>query len=276
MDRGGGERSAAAGGGLVAAVRRSLGVLGARLLRFLRGTGEFAVFGGRVIAVAVSRRPALGLLAEQMVAVGVRSLPLIFVVSAFVGMNMALQGHALFREVGGSGAMGLFVGLATVREMGPIVVGAMVASKAGSDMAAQIATMRLKSQIDALEVMAVDPLHYLMAPRFLAMIVMTPLLVVLADATLVVAATGVAVLQLQLNGALFLDDVFRLLAMTDIWYGMIKGLAFGVVISLLCCYQGFFADPSPEGVGRATNRAIVSVTSLAVLVNLLLSQLMYA
>ena len=239
------------------------------------GAGRFTLFSIAVIRTAFSRLPPWDLLGAQMVTVSVRALPLIFAVASFVGMNMALQGYNLFREIGGSQATGMFVGLAALRELGPIVVGSMVASKSGSDMAAQIATMRLKAQIDALEIMAVDPLWYLVAPRFLAMVVMIPLLVVISDVVLVAAATAVAALQLNMNGALFLNDVFRFSSFADITNGMIKGGAFGVLISLLSCYHGFFADPSPEGVGTATNRAIVSVTSLAVIVNLVLSQLMY-
>lgn len=250
-------------------------LLGRRTLERFGRIGRFVIFAGRALLTMLSRRPDCMQLLEQMYDVGIKSLPVIAAVAGFVGMSMMIQGHYVLRLLGAQDLVSIFIGLACLRELGPIVVGAMVASKSGSDMAAQIAVMRLRSQIDALEVMAIEPYWYLIQPRILAMLVMIPLLVVVANLTIILASLMVATWQLAMNPAMFLVNLFRYVGMKEMVYGIIKGSVFGLIISLICCYNGFYAEPSPEGVGRATNRSIVAVTAVAVLVNYVMSQVMY-
>jgi phospholipid/cholesterol/gamma-HCH transport system permease protein len=205
----------------------------------------------------------------------VESTFIVCTISFFIGSTIALQGYYAFSEFGGQNLVGIFVALACVREMGPIVAGSMVAAKAGTSIAAHIATMRVKNQIDALEVMAASPYRYLMVPRFIAALLSLPLLVLFADIVTVGAGYIVSVYQLGVNPGTYTDSVTNVIGITDIYFGMIKGLVFAVFISLLSCYQGFYSLPGPEGVGKATNRAVVSICIICIIVNYLLSEIMY-
>lgn len=241
----------------------------------LARVGRWGLFITAAARGACAPPPPPARILEEAYRIGVQSLLIVCAVAFFIGSTIALQGYYAFREFGGQDMVGIFVALACVREMGPIVAGAMVAAKAGTAMAAAIATMRVKGQIDALEVMAVNPLRYLVAPRLIASLIALPLLVVCADFVSVLAGYLVSVWQLGVNGGTFIDNVTAYVGMRDVFFGMIKGMVFGALICLLSCYQGYYSQPGPEGVGRATNRAVVSVCVVCIIVNYLLSELMY-
>ncbi|MDD5556478.1 MAG: ABC transporter permease [bacterium] len=241
----------------------------------LAEAGRWGIFSGRVLRRAAGGPPAAGRVIEEAYRIGVQSLLLVCAIAVFIGANIALQGYHAFREFGGQDLVGIFVALACVREMGPIVAGSMVAAKAGTAMAAAVATMRVKGQIDALEVMAVDPYRHLVLPRLAAAVLALPLLVLFAVACSVAAGYAVAVHQLGVSPATFLDNVAAYTGTRDVLFGMAKGAVFGVFITLLACYQGFASASGPEGVGRATNRAVVSICVVCIIVNYLMSELMY-
>lgn len=243
--------------------------------RALAEVGRWGVFSGRVMRWTLGASPLAWNVLEEAYRIGVQSLFIVCAIAFFIGSNIALQGYYAFMEFGGQNLVGIFVALACVREMGPIVAGSMVAAKAGTAMAASIAAMRVKGQIDALEVMAVNPCRYLVAPRVIAAFIAMPLLVVFADFFSVAAGYIVAVHQLGVNPATFLGNVASYTGLADVLYGMAKGAVFGLLICLLSCYQGYYSEPGPEGVGRATNRAVVSVCIVCIIVNYLLSELMY-
>jgi phospholipid/cholesterol/gamma-HCH transport system permease protein len=241
----------------------------------LAGVGRWGIFTGRAMRWMFGAAPLLANVLEEAYRIGVQSLFIVCAIAFFIGSNIALQGYYAFMEFGGENLVGIFVALACVREMGPIVAGSMVAAKAGTAMAASIATMRVKGQIDALEVMAVNPYWYLVAPRAIAAIIALPLLVIFADFFCVAAGYLVAVYQLGVSPGIFLENVQHYTGMGDVCYGMVKGAVFGLLICLLSCYQGYRSEPGPEGVGRATNRAVVSVCIVCIILNYLLSELMY-
>lgn len=237
--------------------------------------GGWGIFSARTMQWAFGSPPLVATVIEEVYRIGVQSLFIVCVIAVFIGSTIALQGYYVFREFGGQNLVGIFVALACVREMGPIVAGSMVAAKAGTAMAASIATMRVKGQIDALEVMAVNPYRYLIAPRAIAALIALPLLVVFADFFTVAAAYCVSVFQLGVSSGTFMANVASYTKMSDIFFGMVKGMVFALLICLLSCYQGYYSEPGPEGVGRATNRAVVSVCVVCIIVNYLLSELMY-
>ncbi|MCX6354337.1 MAG: ABC transporter permease [Candidatus Aureabacteria bacterium] len=241
----------------------------------LAQVGRWGIFSFTAARWTCSAPPALGSVLWEAYQIGVQSLSIVCVIAFFIGSTIALQGYYAFREFGGQNLVGIFVALACVREMGPIVAGSMVAAKAGTAMAATIATMRVKGQIDALEVMAVNPYRYLISPRLLASLIALPLLVVFADFITVFAGYLVAVYQLGVNSGTFLENVATYIGMRDVFFGMIKGGVFALLICLLSCYQGYYSQPGPEGVGRATNRAVVSVCIICIIMNYLLSEMMY-
>ena len=212
---------------------------------------------------------------EEAYRIGVKSLPVLLVISIFVGTNLALQGYHAFVPLGGQRLVGMFVALAGVREMAPILAAAMVAAKAGTEMASQLAVMRTREQIDALEVMAVNPLWWLVTPRLLAIAIVMPALTTIAIVTTILAAWGVSTLQLGLNSSEFLQYVRDSIEGRDLVVCQVKGVVFGVVICLVSCYCGYHSKRGPDGVGQATNAAVVAASVVCVTINYLVSQATY-
>lgn len=211
----------------------------------------------------------------QLVEVGLDSLPVLVGVSIFIGTSVALEGFSVFSRFGGENMIGAFVGMSLLRELCPAIAAGILTAKAGTRISAALGLMRIKQQIDALEVMAVDPMSYLVAPRFLAMLVMIPCLILVSDVTALLAGFAVNTWQLGLDPGAFMRYLLDFVTFQDILNGMIKGLFFGAVIATLACYFGFGAEQGPEGVGRATNRTVVYSGVLAIIVNLILTDIMY-
>jgi len=242
---------------------------------WIAGVGRFAFFTIDFLrAVPSSHRPLSRAVVEAY-NIGIKSLPILLVIAGFVGTNLSLQGHSAFEPLGGQQMVGMFVALAGMRELAPIIAASMVAAKAGTEMASAIAVMRIREQIDALEVMAVEPRGHLVTPRFLGILLAMPALTAVSIATMVGAGYLVATLQLGLNGSTFMEHALAASEPGDVFWSLFKALLFGVVICLVSCYQGFHSAPGPEGVGRATNRACVVSAVTCVLLNYLLSELYY-
>lgn len=233
----------------------------------------------RFLARATSRVPAAlrepRLVLDELHAIGVASLPVVAITSVFAGTVLAVQGFQTFRQFGAQDMVGLFVSLAGVREMAPILAAAMVAAKAGAAITSDLAAMKSSQQIDAMEVMAVDPLERLVAPKLIAALIALPALTAIADYLTVAAAGVVAVHQLGVEGAWFLGNVDDWLGPSDLYKGLVKSLAFALFIWSTSCWQGFAAKPGPEGVGAATNRAIVIEVLLCLVGNVALTALLY-
>lgn len=171
--------------------------------------------------------------------------------------------------------VGMFVALAGVRELAPMMVAAMVAAKAGTEMASQIAVMRIDEQIDALEVMAVDPHWYLVTPRLAGILLVLPPLTILSIATMVGCSYAVAVFQLGLNGGEFLAQAASATRPIDLVFCVMKSFVFGAVICLVSCFYGFTSRPGPSGVGQATNSAVVVSAVGCAIVNYGLSKVFF-
>lgn len=245
------------------------------LTRFFAELGRMGFFLWNVIAWMWRRVPDGQQVLEHSHKIGVQSLPVVVVVSGFVGFTMTIVGHTIFREFGGQDMIGVFVGLSCLREFGPILAGAMLAAKPGTDITASIATMRVKQQIDALEVMAVNPYWYLMAPRFAAFMLVTPAIIIFAVFSSIMAGCLVSMLQLGVSPGVFLADASRFSSMTDFSNGMIKGLIFATLVCWISAYCGFHSEPGPSGVSKAINRAVVLEAALIVVVNYFLTEVMY-
>jgi len=237
--------------------------------------GRFSWFTVDFLRAAWRRPPPLVRSMEEAYKIGVRSLPILFVIACFVGTNLALQGYLAFQTLGGSHLVGMFVGLAGIRELAPIIAGSMVAAKAGTEMASQIAVMRIREEIDALEVMAVSPHWYLVTPRLLGIVLVLPALTYIAMAGMVASAWAVAVFQLGLNGPQFTQNVLDTISQTELFFGAMKSMFFGSVICLISCYCGFYSKPGPEGVGLATNHAVVLSAVSCLVLNYVLSEMVY-
>ncbi len=205
-------------------------------------------------------------LATQVVRVGVDGLPVVLLTAVFTGAVLALQTYEGFKRFHAEAWVGSVVALSMLRELGPVLTGLMVTGRSGSAMAAEIGSMRVTEQIDALVSLATDPVQYLFVPRILAGIIVVPMLVVLANALGIVGGYLVAVRLLGANPVVYVQNTFQFLDLNDLWSGLVKAGVFGFLLTLIGCQQGFDTTNGAEGVGRATTAAVV-LASLAILVS---------
>ncbi|MEB3196079.1 MAG: ABC transporter permease [Candidatus Sericytochromatia bacterium] len=252
-----------------------MGAIGRLAIALVQWLGQLGFFAAEVLQWLLTRRPLLSEVVTQAVRVGIHTVGILMCVLFFIGANVALVGHAIFRQFGGQDLVGIYVGLSCVIGLAPLIVGAMLAAKPGTEIAATIASMRVKEQIDALEVMAVNPYWYLMVPRFLAYVLVTPALFAFAVVASVGGGYVAAVFQLGLNPGVFMSDVLRFLSMADLWKGLLRAEVFAVLICLLSCFYGYNSRPGPAGVSRAINLAVVVGSTTIIVVNYFLTELMY-
>jgi phospholipid/cholesterol/gamma-HCH transport system permease protein len=212
---------------------------------------------------------------RQMVRVGVDSVPVVFLTTMFTGMVMALQMYNGFHRVHAENFVGSAVALAMLRELSPVLVGLMVTGRVGSSMAAEIGTMRVTEQIDALKALATDPVQYLFVPRVVAGVVMLPLLVVLGNALGIAGGYIVAVKLLGANPVIYQDNTFQFVDLNDLWSGLIKAAVFGLILTLTGCVRGYYTAGGAEGVGRSTTEAVVSASLAILLTDFFLTKLLF-
>src|SRR5688572_4199186 len=212
---------------------------------------------------------------RQMVRVGVDSIPVVVLTTMFTGMVMALQTFNGFQRVHAGNFVGSVVALAMVRELSPVLVGLMVTGRVGSSMAAEIGTMRVTEQIDALKALATDPVHYLFVPRVIAGILMLPLLTILGDALGIYGGYLVSVRLLGANPLVYEQNTFNFLHMNDVWSGLIKSAFFGLILTLTGCVRGYYTTGGAEGVGKATTNAVVSASLIILLADFFLTKVLF-
>ncbi|RMG72567.1 MAG: ABC transporter permease [Nitrospirae bacterium] len=203
---------------------------------------------------------------RQMSEIGIKSLPVILITAVFTGMVLALQSYTGFKRFGAESLVATVVALSMTRELGPVLTGLIVAGRAGAAMAAELGTMRVTEQIDALETLATNPIKYLVVPRFIAGALMLPSLAIVTD---IIGILGGYVITVGLFGASsvsYWNRTWNFLEMSDIINGLIKACFFGISISLISCYRGFYAEGGAEGVGKATTGAVV-ISSMTILIS---------
>jgi len=203
---------------------------------------------------------------KQMEFVGVGSLPVVLITGAFTGMVLAIQTYYGFKMFGGESLVGATVALSMTRELGPAITALMVTGRTGSSMAAEIGTMRVTEQIDALYTMSVNPVQYLVMPRVLAGIVMLPILTVTSDFIGILGGYFVGVHVLKVNSGIFIARILEFVNIYDVLNGLIKSAFFGLILSLVGCYKGFYTTGGAAGVGRATTQAVV-YSSVSILIS---------
>ena len=212
---------------------------------------------------------------RQMVRVGVDSIPVVFLTTMFTGMVMALQTYNGFHRVHAENFVGSVVALAMLRELSPVLVALMVTGRVGSSMAAEIGTMRVTEQLDALQALATDPVQYLFVPRVIAGIVMLPLLTILGDALGVGGGYLVAVKLMDANPYIYEQNTYQFLQLNDVWSGLIKAAVFGLILTLTGCVRGYYTSGGAEGVGRATTAAVVSASLIILFTDFFLTKLLF-
>ncbi len=213
-------------------------------------------------------RPPLKLrnIFKQMEFVGVKSIFVVVLTGTFTGMVLALQGYHGFKMFSAESLVGSTVALGMTRELGPVLTSLMVTARAGSAMAAELGTMRVTEQIDALYVMAANPVKHLIVPRVIAGFLMVPLLTVVSDFMGIVGGYFVGVHVLNINSGIFIRNITRLVDLNDIYSGLVKAATFGLILSIVGCYKGFNTSGGAEGVGRATTEAVV-LASISILIS---------
>jgi phospholipid/cholesterol/gamma-HCH transport system permease protein len=250
---------------------RFLGAVGAAFLSFLAGTGRLALFAGRSLATALTPPFYPRVILREMVNIGYFSLPVVGLTAIFTGMVLALQSYTGFSRFSAEGAVATVVVLSVTRELGPVISGLMVAGRVGAAMAAEIGTMRVTDQIDALTTLSTDPLRYLVLPRLLAGVITLPMLVLVADIIGVFGGYLVAVYKLGFNPQTYLNGSWERLETVDVVSGLVKAAVFGFIVALMGCYQGYYSRGGAEGVGRATTYAVVSASILILVLDYLIT-----
>jgi phospholipid/cholesterol/gamma-HCH transport system permease protein len=219
--------------------------------------GQFILFLINAARFAIVPPYKLRLIIRQIRTIGAESFFLIVLVSAFTGMVLGLQGYNSLRRFGSEGALGTLVALTLVRELGPVLAALMIAARAGSAMAAELGSMQTTEQIDALTVMAINPIQYLVSPRLLAGIISFPLLTAVFDVIGIWGGYLVGVVMMGAPGSSYLNGIATYMTGHDIITGIYKSLVFGVVVIWVCCYKGYNAKRMATGVSRATTEAVV-------------------
>lgn len=239
-----------------------LAPIGRAFLALLAVAGRLALFAAAGIAHAVRPPYYPRLVGKQMLEIGYFSLPVVGLTALFTGMVLALQSHSGFARFNAESAVATVVVLSITRELGPVMAGLMVAGRVGAAIAAEIGTMRVTEQIDALTTLSTNPFKYLVAPRLIAGLVTLPVLVLLADIVGVFGGYLVGIYRLEFNPANYLKLTWQYLETLDVVSGLVKAAAFGFIVTLMGCYHGFNSRGGAQGVGVATTNAVVSSSVL--------------
>jgi phospholipid/cholesterol/gamma-HCH transport system permease protein len=212
---------------------------------------------------------------QQTVRAGNRSLPLVGLITFLVGMIIALQSAYQLRELGAMNLLGGLVGLAVTRELAPLLTAIIVAGRFGSAIAAELGTMKVSQEIDALTVMGLDPVGFLLVPRLVALLVAVPCLTIFADAIGILGGLSVATGVLQMNASVYLADTVDSLVLQDIFTGLVKAIVFAGIIGLVGCHQGLRVQGGAEQVGRATTTSVVRSIMLVIAADLFVTAIFF-
>lgn len=248
--------------------------IGSEMLRWLGYIGEVVLLTGEAFR-QMKRPPRLRHVFAQMSHLGVDTLPIVTLTLLFTGMVMTLQIVHEFIRFGAQATIGGVVAIAIGRELGPVLVGVVAAGRVGAAITAEISTMKVTEQIDALRVLATNPVGYLIVPRLLACMAMVPLLTVFGDVIGVLGGWLVASFGKGISSYLFWHSIEMFVVLHDVTGGLIKAVVFGVIIAVLGCYCGLNAPEGAEGVGVATTRSVVSAIIMIFCANCFLSMMLY-
>ncbi len=212
---------------------------------------------------------------EQAKRAGSDSLPIVSLIGLFIGMIFAFQTAYLMQRLGSEIYIASIVALSMVRELGPIITSLVVAGRVGAAITAEIGSMQVTEQIDALQAMATNPVKYLVVPRFLALSLMLPILTLYADIIGILGGWLICVYKLGIPSRLYMNITFEALKFKDLFTGLSKTIFFGMIIALVSCYEGFNVEGGAEGVGRATTRSVVSSFILIIAADCFFTALFY-
>jgi phospholipid/cholesterol/gamma-HCH transport system permease protein len=249
--------------------------LGRIALGFLAATGRLVLFTGSGLGHCISPPFYLRSLGRQMIEIGYYSLPVVGLTAIFTGMVLALQSYTGFARFSAEGAIARVVVVSITRELGPVLAGLMVAGRIGAAMAAEIGTMRVTEQLDALTTLSTNPMKYMVAPRLIAGTLMLPFLVLIADIIGVFGGYLVAVYKLGFNPVTYLHSTWDALETGDVISGLVKAAVFGFIVTLMGCYNGYNSRGGAQGVGAATTNAVVTASILILCFDYILTEMFF-
>jgi len=235
--------------------------LGVSAIENVQDAGRFGRFVWRSITASAGsciRTRTYPLIWIQMNAIGVRSVPVIMITGAFVGMVLAIQAYDQLAGMGLEEHLGVLINVSVVKELGPVLAAVMLAGRIGGALTAELGTMNVTEQIDAIRSMGTDPVRYLVAPRVLACLLLTPLLIIYADLLGILGGYFVSVVQLGINSQAYWNFSASGVELWDVCIGVIKGFFFGAAIAVISCYKGFTCKEGAHGVGQACTEAFVA------------------
>ncbi|MBJ26256.1 MAG: ABC transporter permease [Rhodospirillaceae bacterium] len=250
--------------------------LGRGFFNLLETIGRISIFTAISISHCFRPRFYPMLIVRQMAEVGYYSLPVVGLTGIFAGMVLALQSYTGFSRFAAESAIPAVVVLSITRELGPVLAGLMVAGRVGAAMAAEIGTMRVTEQIDALTTLSTNPFKYLIAPRLIAGTITLPLLVIVADIIGVLGGYLVSVYKLGFNSDAYITNTFEFLQTMDVVSGLVKAAVFGFLITLMGCYHGYHSRGGAQGVGSATTNAVVSGAILVLIFNYIITEAFFS
>ncbi len=250
--------------------------VGRTFINFLGAAGRLFIF--TTVSTSHCFRPPFypRLIGRQMVDIGYYSLPVVGLTAIFTGMVLALQSYTGFARFSAESAIPNVVIVSITRELGPVLAGLMVAGRVGAAMAAEIGTMRVTEQIDALNTLATNPFKFLVAPRLIAGVTMLPVLVLIADIIGVFGGYVVSTQKLGFNPATYLKNTWDFIEAQDVISGLVKAAVFGFLVTLMGCYHGYNSRGGAQGVGAATTNAVVSSSILILSFNYFITELFFA
>jgi phospholipid/cholesterol/gamma-HCH transport system permease protein len=240
-------------------------IIGRSTIRFVEEMGSLALFCLHILSWLIRPPFFPGQLFKQMEFIGIRSTSVVLLTGLFTGMVSSLQTHHGFSLFGAESLVGSTTTLGLLRELGPVLAALMVTARAGSAMTAEIGTMRVTEQIDALTVMAVNPYQYLIIPRIFAAIIMMPMLTLIFDSIGIIGSYFVGVELLDIDKGVFMARIVEYVDYQDLFSGLIKSAFFGAILSIVGCYKGFTTTGGAEGVGKSTTNSVV-ISSVSILI----------
>ncbi len=252
-----------------------LAAIGRAFLGFIAVTGQLAVFTGEALSHLVRPPIYTVLIFQQMLRIGYFSLPVVGLTAFFTGAVLCLQIFIGGSRYGAEAAVPQIVVLGIVRELGPVIAGLMVSGRVSAAIAAEIGTMRVTEQIDALTTLSTNPFKYLVVPRLVAAVISMPILVAVADSIGVFGGYIVGTQSLGFNGAVYIQNTMDFVTNSDIISGLVKAAVFGFIIALMGCYHGFNSKGGAQGVGAATTAAVVSASILILSANYLMTSILF-
>jgi len=253
-----------------------LAAVGRTVLGFLAGTGRLSVFAATSVMHCILPPWYPRLIGRQILEIGYFSLPVVGLTAVFTGMVLALQSYTGFSRFEAESAIAGIVVLSMTRELGPVLAGLMVAGRVGAAIAAELGTMRVTEQIDALTTLSTNPFKYLVAPRLIAATITLPILVAIADVIGVMGGYMVATGKLDFNPTIYLENTFDILEPVDVISGLVKAAVFGFLIALMGCYHGYHSQRGAQGVGTATTYAVVSGSILILTFNYIVTEIFFS